>query len=133
MKTFDVSLIVHHPSLSLDELSAALGRPHSSGSHGKGETRVVPSLPAWSKTVWRFDSGAPQSVPPLEHLQSLEKRFPPHELLALLPPDSQVYVDIACFFDTFNAGISIPAPGMEIINRYRAYLEITCYPSNFDT
>jgi len=54
-KTY-VSLLVISSSMSLDELSSAFGRAHSSGSHDKGEVRA--DSEQWSQTVWRFDSDA---------------------------------------------------------------------------
>src|SRR5882762_3736542 len=100
MKTFWVSLLVESSSLSLDELSSKLGRPHSSGSHQKGEQHVLARLgrPPWSKTVWRFDSGVSESASVQEQLEELEVQFPGRELRILLPADCTVCVDIAVFF-----------------------------------
>lgn len=131
MKTFSVSLLVDSPSLRLDELSSKLGRPHSSGSHAKGQAHVLArhGRPPWSKTVWRFDSGLSESSPVKDHLEDLKVKFPPAELRAVLPPDCTVCVDIAIFFDTINASASIPREVVEIIAAYDADLAVTCYPS----
>jgi hypothetical protein len=122
MKRLMVSLLVESPSLSLDELSAPLGRKHSSGSHNRGEPHVLEKKghPPWSKTVWRFDSGLSEEASVVEHLEGC---------LRLLPTGCTVWVDIAVFFDTPMGSVSIPARGMEIIGAYNAALEITSYPS----
>jgi hypothetical protein len=125
MKTYNVSLLVESSSLSLDELSLKLGRPHSLGSHAKGEAHRGGS--AWPKTVWRFDSGVPDKAPVQEHLENLKAQFPPGELRALVPAECGVYIDIVIFFDTVNVSLSIPRPGMEIVDSYDAALEITAY------
>jgi hypothetical protein len=131
VKTLRVSLLVTSSSVSLDELSLKLKRPHSSGSHEKGEAHVLAKhgRPPWSKTVWRFDSSVSESAPVKDHLEDLKVQFPPAELRALLPPDCTVCVDIAIFFDTVNVSASIPCEVMEIIAAYHADLEVTCYPS----
>ena len=66
-----------------------------------------------------------------DHIENLKFRFPPAELRALVPADCTVCVDIVTFFDTANASVSIPRRGMEILEEYRAELEVTCYPSKF--
>jgi len=133
MKTCNVSLLVRHPSRSLDELSSALGS-HSAGSHSKGEPRGLEKkgTSPWSETEWRLDSGVSESAPVLDHLQDLNSRFPPADLLLRLPADSTVLIDIAVFFDTAIASVSIPRRGMEIVSSYNAALEITSYPSEFN-
>ena len=77
MKTFNVSLLVESSSMTLDELSLKLGRPHSSGSHTRGEPDR--GGPAWSKTVWRLDSGVSEKAPVQNHLENLKAQFPPGE------------------------------------------------------
>src|SRR5580700_7895408 len=125
MKTFSVSLLVESPSLSLNELSLKLGRPHSSGSHTKGEPHALQGRPPWSKTMWRFDSAVPKTASLQEHLESLKIQFPPHELQRLLPMDCAVLVDVAIFFDTVNVSTEVPRVGIEIIDAYNAALEVT--------
>jgi hypothetical protein len=131
MKTFSVSLLVETSSLSLDELSSKLGRPHSPGSHTIGEPHVLEKQgrPPWSKTVWRFNSGVSESAPVEDHLARLEVQLPPDELRALLPADCTVRLDIAIFFDAVNVSLSISRRGMETIEAYKADLEVTGYPS----
>jgi hypothetical protein len=126
VKRFGVSILVQSPSLNLDELSQKLGRPHSSDSHTIGEPHRGGS--AWSKTAWRFDSDASEGASVQDHLENLKARFPPTELVALLPADCTVSIDIAIFFDTANVSLSVPRRGMEIANSYNAALEVTCYP-----
>jgi hypothetical protein len=126
MKTYNVSLLVESSSLSLDELSLKLGRPHSSGSHAKGEPRHGGQ--AWPKTVWRFDSGVSEKAPVQEHLESLKAQLPPGEIHALLPAECAVRIDIVILFDTVNVSLSIPRRGMEIVESYNAALEVTSYP-----
>jgi hypothetical protein len=131
MKRLMVSLLVESPSLSLDELSTALGRKHSSGSHDRGEPHVLEKKghPPWSKTVWRFDSGLSEEASVVEHLERLNSQLPGRELLRLLPTGCTVWIDIAVFFDTPMGSVSIPTRGMEVIGAYKAALEITSYPS----
>jgi len=133
MKTFSVSLLIRSSSLSLDEMSSRLGRPHSSGSHTKGEPHALEKRgrSPWSETVWRFDSAVSESAPVEDHIRNLEVEFPPDELRALLPADCSVCLDIAIFFDTANVSVSLPRRRMEIVERYSADLEVTCYPSKF--
>jgi len=134
MKTFWVSLMVESSSLSLHELSLKLGRPHSSGSHTKGERdagRERIGRPPWSKTGWRFDSSVSETASVGEHLENLRVQFPPDELLRLLPAECTVYVDIAVFFDTANVSANISRADIEIIDAYNAALEVTCYPTRF--
>ncbi|MGD0120456.1 MAG: hypothetical protein ABSD30_20500 [Candidatus Binatus sp.] len=58
----------------------------------------------------------------------MKARFPPAELLALLPANCTVSIDIAIFFDTVNVSLCVPRRGMEIANSYNAALEVTSYP-----
>ena len=130
MKKASVSLLVISPSMSLDELSSKLGRVPSSGSHSKGDAR--PRGGPWSETIWRFDSDAQETMPAQNQLERLAVQFPATELKQVLPPDCDVSVDIALFFDTVNVSSTISPRGIEIIGSYRAKLEITCYPSTFE-
>ncbi len=133
MKTFYVSLLVCNPSLSLDQLSSALGLQPSGGSHNKGEPHVLEKSgwPPWSETVWRLDSGVSEDAPVLDHLEGLKGRLPPGDLVRRLPANSTVLIDVAVFFDTPMASVGISRRAMEIVNTYRAGLEITSYPSDF--
>jgi hypothetical protein len=117
--------------MSLDELSSKLGRVPSSGSHSKGD--AGPRADLWSETLWRFDSDAQETMPAQNHLERLAVQFPAAELKRVLPPGCDVLVDIALFFDTVNVSAAIPHRGIEIIGGYNAKLEITCYPSTFDS
>jgi hypothetical protein len=131
MKKTSVSLLVISPSMSLDELSSKLGRIPSSGSHSKGDAR--PRGGPWSETLWRFDSDAQEAMPAQHHLERLSVQFPAAELKRVLPPDCDVSVDMVLFFDTVNVSAAIPPGGIEIIGGYNAKLEITCYPSTFES
>lgn len=121
--------------MSLAELSSKLGRAHSPDSHSKGEVSVgaKSDKPPWSVTVWRFDSDAPESATLQQHLECLEIQFPPAELKRVLAPGCRVSVDIVLFFDTANVSATIPHRGIEIIDAYGAELEVTCYPSLFES
>jgi hypothetical protein len=132
MKKTAVSLLVSSQTMSLGELTSKLGRAHSSGSHSKGDASAG-AKPPWPVTIWRFDSDALPTAPVQEHLERLEILFPAAELKRVLPPDCQVSVDIAVFFDTKNVSASIPRRGIEIIDAYNAELEVTCYPSTFES
>ncbi|HUN58944.1 MAG TPA: hypothetical protein VMU41_12585 [Candidatus Binataceae bacterium] len=91
----------------------------------EGEKRI------WPQTLWRFDSGARETAPVEEHLARLEFQLPPKELLRVLPPGSKISIDIAVFFDTMTVSTCIPLPGLDVIHRYRAAVEISCYPTDF--
>ena len=135
MKKTSVSLLVTSQSMSLAELTSKLGRAHSSGSHRKGDASAgaKPGKPPWPVTVWRFDSDAPANAPVQQHLERLEIQFPAAELKRALPPGSGVSVDVVLFFDTVNVSATIPRRGIEIIDAYNAGLEVTCYPSTFES
>jgi hypothetical protein len=131
MKKTSVSLLVISSSMSLDELSSKLGRVSSSGSHSKGDAK--PRGGQWAETIWRFDSDAQETMPAQNQLEHLAVQFPPAELKQILPPACDVSVDIALFFDTVNVSSTISPRGIEIISSYKAKLEITCYPSTFES
>jgi len=131
MKKVSVSLLVISASLSLDELSSRFGRAYSSGSHSRSDVRTGGSE-RWPRTIWRFDSGADQGAPIDKHLESLAVQFPPAELARMLPPESEVLVDDAVFFDTVNMSATYSPHAIQIIQSYNAGLEVTCYPSRFD-
>jgi hypothetical protein len=135
MKKTSVSLLVTSQTMSLAELTSKLGRAHSSGSRSKGEVSAGAKFgkPPWPVTVWRFDSDALPTASVQEHLERLEILFPAAELKRVLPPDCEVSVDIAVFFDTVNVSAPVPHRGIEIIDAYGAELEITCYPSTFES
>ena len=135
MKKTEVSLLVTSSLMSLAELSSRLGRTPSSGSHNKGDVSAGAKLgkPPWSVTVWRFDSDASPSAAVEQHLERLAVQFPPTELKGLLPPGCEVSVDVVLFFDTFTVSAAIPRRGIEIIDAYNAKLEVTCYPSMFES
>jgi hypothetical protein len=135
MEKASVSLLVTSPSMSLTELSSKLGRSPSSGSHNKGDASAGAKLgkPPWSATVWRFDSDAPETAPVEQHLERLEIQFPAAALKQVLPSGCDVSVDIALYFDTVNVSATIPHRGIEIIDAYGAKLEVTCYPSTFES
>ena len=135
MKRASVSLLVTSPSMSLSELSSKLGRASSSGSHNKGDVRAGAKLgkPNWPVTVWRFDSDAPDGASLQQNLERLAVQFPPAELKRILPPECDVSVDIAIFFDTVDVSLQIPRRGLEIIDAYGAELEVSCYPSSFES
>ncbi len=134
MKKTSVSLLVTSPSMSLAELTAKLGRAHSSGSHSKGDASAGANLgkPPWSVSVWRFDSDALPTAPVQEHLERMEILFPAAELKRVLLRGCEVSVDVVLFFDTVNVSATIPRRGIEIIDAYSAELEVTCYPSTFE-
>jgi hypothetical protein len=126
MKEFSVSLVITSPSLSLDELSSRLGRVNSPGSHNRGDPRPIKR--SWAKTVWYLDSGAPKDAPLEQHIADLERQFPASQLLQVLPDGCTVLIDVAIFFDTFNGSAHLSSSAVEVIRRYGAALEVTCYP-----
>lgn len=130
MKEIDVSLVVTSSSFTLDDLSARLGRPHSSGSHNLGEPHIRGES-NWPETVWRLDSGLPSTAAVEEHLASIQRRFPPQDLIGVLPEGCRIRFDVALFFDTANVGIVLSEKSVNLIHAYGATLEITAYPSDF--
>lgn len=132
MKKLLVSLDII-TDLTLSELSARLGRnPSQQYSHEKGEARGINDV--FTETVWRLDSRIPATATLEEHLDNLAAQCPPAELLrsGTLPQGSRVYVDVAVFFDSANASISIPSKCIDIIRAYGATLEVNCYPSEIN-
>ena len=123
-----VSLLVTSPTLSLAELTARLGRVPAAESHDKGDAHAVSGKLPWPITVWRFDSDAPESASVQDHLERLERRFPPADLQRTLPSGCTLSVDVALFFESAFVSATIAPRGIEIINCYDAKLEITCYP-----
>ena len=121
--------------MSLDELSSALGRQPTRGSHSKGDPRPGPALAAevWPVTVWRCDSNTNASASIQEHLKNLNLRYPPSDLSRRLPTGCEVIVDVAIFFDTINITADLSPQAIQLIQSYRARLEISCYPSELAT
>jgi hypothetical protein len=134
MKKVSVSLLMTSASMSLGELSSRLGRLPSLGSNSKGDTHsgARAGKDPWSETIWRFDSDADETASIEDHLERLEIQFPAAELKQALPPDCNVWVDIALFFDSAYVSASLSRRAMQIVDSYDAQLEITCYPSKFD-
>jgi hypothetical protein len=134
VQTLSVSLLVTSSSLSLAELTSRLGRPPSVGSHSRGDAHAGAKLgkAPWAESIWRFDSDAAESAPLQEHLERLQVQFPPQELLRALPSGCELCVDVAVFFDTANVGVAVSRKALEIVLRYQADLEISCYPSDFE-
>jgi hypothetical protein len=135
MKKTSVSLLVTSQTMSLAELTSKLGRAPAFDSHSRGDAAAGAKLgkPPWPVTVWRFDSDTLPTAPVQEHLERLEILFPAAELKRVLPGGCEVSVDVVLFFDTFTVSATIPRRGIAIINAYNAELEITCYPSTFES
>ena len=134
MKTFLVSLVISSSTSSLPELSLRLGRLHSSGSHSKGDVRLGDKTEnqPWKETIWRLESDAAETASIEEHFERLEARFPAKDLRSVLPPDSEVVIDIVVFFDTTSVSAQIPRSCLSIIEGYSAVVEISCYPTDFE-
>jgi hypothetical protein len=132
MKKTSISLLVSSPSMSLDELSARLGRSYSKGSHSKGEVHAGARLGSapWPYTIWRMDSGAVETASVEVHLERLEGQFPPEELKRVVPDDCGILIDIAIFFDTLNVSATLSRRALKVVENYKADLEISCYPSS---
>jgi hypothetical protein len=126
--------VVFSPSLSLSELSQRLGRPHSSGSHSKGDARMRDEAENehWKETIWRLDSDAAETDSIEEHFERLEAQFPAKDLRSVLPPDCEVGIDIVLFFNTMTVSAHITRTVLNIIEAYQAVVEITCYPTDFE-
>jgi hypothetical protein len=130
VKKYLVSLNITSTSMSLEELSLRLGRPCArDGSHSKGDAHA--NGKPWSESLWRLDSEAPEAAPLIDHLESLAKEFPREELLRVLPASCKVTVDIATLFDSYTVSELIPHRGIQIIDSYKATLELSCYPTDF--
>jgi hypothetical protein len=130
VKKYLVSLNVTSTSMSLEELSLRLGRPSArDGSHSKGDAH--PGGYAWSETLWRLDSDAPETAPLIDLLESLAREFAPKELRQVLPPECEATINIAILFDTYTVSALIPRRGTQIIDSYNARLELLCYPTDF--
>ena len=59
-------------------------------------------------------------MPVQHHLEHLAVQFPATELKRVLPPDCDISVDIALFFDTANVSATIARRGIEILADYHA-------------
>lgn len=119
--------------LGMSQLSAQLGHPYSSGSYDKG-SRQGNREPS-PITVWRFDSKASNSASVSEHFKDIESRLPPSKVrqLKAANKDIAIWINVAVYFDTAMCTAQLPSECMVIANGYDSGVEITCYPTNFDS
>lgn len=129
-----VSLDVVSASMPLAELSTILRRkPSTASSHDKGSPRKTPEGDEkWEETIWRLDSDEPRSDPLKVHIKGLAKLFPPEELVAILPSQCSVVIAAAVMHDAYAPTLVVPPSSIEIIKAYRATLELSFYPTDFD-
>ncbi len=125
-----VSLEVCSDSLTLADLSLKLGRPPGKTSHDKDQARY--NNERFGTTIWQLESNLSEDTPIEKHLENLTVHFQPKEFLQRLPEGCAAYLNIGVLYDTrkiLAVGLVLPPEAVEIVNAYRAYLEITCYPT----
>ena len=129
MKELLVSLDVTSPSLTLGEISAKLGRsPSYESSHDKGEPRF--GRERFDHAIWRLNSTAQKTEPLEEHLATIAAQFPPEALPASATlTDCTIWINVGLLFDTPSSSVLVTRRALDIIHRYGAVLEVTCYPS----
>lgn len=132
MKKIEASLIITTTTLTLAEISSRLGCVHSSGSHEKGAPRLTGS--PFDQTIWRLSPGVgcPQALE--EQFKSITSQLQAGILRrpGVLPENSEVYFDIAVYFDSPMATLSIPLTCVDMARSYSADIEVSCYPSDFE-
>ncbi|HUA33089.1 MAG TPA: DUF4279 domain-containing protein [Candidatus Binataceae bacterium] len=128
-----VSLDILSASMSLAELSAALRyEPSAASSHDKGSPRKTPrGDEKWQETTWRLDSDEPKNNPVEVHIARLAKLLPPEDLVAVLPSECKVVITAGVMHDAYAPTLDVPSASIEIINAYRAELELSFYPTDF--
>ncbi|MBP8116773.1 MAG: hypothetical protein KAY09_03490 [Nitrospira sp.] len=131
MKKIEVSLLVTTAKLRLAEISSRLGCPYSSGSHEKGAPRLTGA--PFDQTIWRLSPAKASAQTLKEQFEKIASHLQPDAFsrLGVLPDDAEVYFDIAIYFDTPMASLSIPLVCLTTAQRYSADIEVTCYPSDF--
>jgi hypothetical protein len=125
-----VSLLIESSSLSLEDISSMLGHSHSTGSHQKGSHG--PKGRSIERTIWRLDSSEPESATVEQHLVNIASQLSPDVVLCKLPKDVLTCIDIAMFFDTAMCSANISVKSLAIAQAYKAAIEISCYPSDFE-
>lgn len=129
MREVKVSLVITSASLRLSEISAKVGRAHSSGSHDRG-TSSLPGGKPFNETIWRMDSTEPESAPLEKHFANIGSQIPAKSITdsGLLAGNARCFFDIAVFFDDAMCSIDIPKICLKAIERYGAEISIACYP-----
>jgi hypothetical protein len=133
MKGLEVSLDISTELLSLGDLSNRIGRPSKRYSHDKGDRRpsLGPSPEVWGRTVWRLVSKKSRRCSLLNHLRNLEEQFPPKARPnpSDLPPDCDIKVVIAVFYDTFTMSLPLSNKELDLIRSFGGSAELVCYPT----
>jgi hypothetical protein len=129
-KEYIVSLDISSDSLTLSELSAALGRVGDKTSSDKSDLDYKREL--FGTTIWTIESTQPRHLPIEEHLKDLATRFPPRELQRVLPSNCCVDINIGVLYNADEivaVGLVLTRATIEIVNAYQATIEIRCYPT----
>jgi len=131
MRTHLAAIHVCSSEASLEQISDVLGWDPDSSSCNKGDIRGKgPS----KTTVWKLESDVDETAGIADHLAWFRTEFPLERLRdPRLPADRTVYLDIAVMFDTFTCSISLSADLLRPFVEVGAGIEITCYPSTFDS
>ena len=124
---YDVSLVITGEKLSLRDLSALLEREAQSGSHDKGDLRLDGS--PWKTTVWRHNSTEPDASLEMQcdHLlDSLPLKY--SDLRKTREDELTANLNIAIFFETAYASVSLPATLIHKVAKAGIGIAITTYP-----
>src|SRR5271163_3228968 len=130
-KEFLVSLDIYSDSLTLLELSSALGRKGDEMSHDKSDIQY--RRKSFDSTVWTLESKCPKELPIEKHLKHLSIEYPADELLRLLPQSCNVQINVGVLFDPDEiaaVGVNLTAASIRIANEFRADVVIRCYPTS---
>ena len=124
---FDISLVVTSRNLSLTELSQILGKEPQSGSHCKGGARLTGEK--WDCSVWR-ENARDTNADWRDQCLSLLREIPANwaDLQSRYPDDISISLDMALFYDTAYASISMPPSLLREILHKNVGLEIAIYP-----
>lgn len=133
MTEITVALIIRTESLSLSELTAAVGATPSRG-HSKGDVRFGGRQKLFQAplrhTSWILRTDEEATAPLQDHLRELAAEVPPERLQEArhrLPDDVTVEIDVGVFYDGQAGHIEVAPESLDIVKAYGATLLVTSY------
>jgi hypothetical protein len=127
-KTYNVSLDVYTDSVSLAELASLCGCSPSAGSHSRGE---IVSGRLWRTTRLRISSAADSEATIDVHLKSILAAIDSARIAqAAAAVAGELAFDIAIFFDTPMASVTLPYALLGELGLPISSIEVAAYPSD---
>ena len=132
MKQFIVSFEISTTKYSLSDLSSKIGLQYASGSYDKGKKRYGRTA---EQTVWKLFSHHPESASLEDHCQYIFKLLSNIDMSKLqeLQEDCGLYLNIGVLYDSNTCSVSIANSYIELVNKYGLSIDISCYPTNFES